>query len=263
MKQALKALFDRVYLAPFRSGETVALMLIGHMRCGSTLLSHILQQNPQVLGWGERHMIYRTQAEVDHIVRSTALESGVWRLRNHVVFDKVVNEMFSIEPALLTAPNTRALFLLRKPEPTLSSILRVLGDAEGWTRDDAFAHYRTRMEQMQVFAQTIDDPRRATVLTHDQLLHETDAVFDLLSVALDLDQPLTEKYETTERTGTWGWGDTSARIHTGRIVRNERPIEHDVPRDMLDEATVLYEDTLDVLRHHALCLPAEEAALAA
>ena len=173
MKQALKALFDRVYLAPFRRGDTVALMLIGHMRCGSTLLSHILQQNPQILGWGERHMIYRTQAAVDYIVRSTALEAGVWRLRNQIVFDKVVNEMFSIEPQLLTAPNTRALFLLREPEPTLSSILRVLGETEEWTRDDAFAHYRTRMEQMQTFAKTMDDPRRATVITHDQLLHQT------------------------------------------------------------------------------------------
>ncbi len=263
MKQVLKALFDRVYLAPFRRGDTVALMLIGHMRCGSTLLSHILQQNPQILGWGERHMIYRTQSDVDYIVRSTALEAGVWRLRNQIVFDKVVNEMFSIEPQLLAAPNTRALFLLREPESALSSILRVLGDTEGWTRDDALAHYRTRMEQMQVFARTIDAPKRATVITHDQLLHQTQDVFDLLETSLDLDQPLTEEYETTERTGTWGWGDTSARIHTGRIVRKEKPIQHDVPRDMLDEATALYEDTLDVLCHHALCLPAEESALAA
>ena len=116
---------------------------------------------------------------------------------------------------------------------------------------------------MQVFIQTIDDPRRATVITHDQLLHQTQDVFDLLETSLDLDQPLTEEYETTERTGTWGWGDTSARIHTGRIVRKERSIEHDFPRDMLDEATLLYEDTLDVLRSHALCLPGEGAVLAA
>ena len=88
-------------------------------------------------------------------------------------------------------------------------------------------------------------------------------MFDLLERSLDLDQPLTEEYETTERTGTWGWGDTSDRIHTGRIVRKEKPIQHDFPHDMLDEATVLYEDTLDVLRHHARCLPVEGAARAA
>jgi hypothetical protein len=231
------------------------MLLIGHMRCGSTLLSHILQQHPQILGWGERHITYNTQADVDYLVRSSALVSERRWIRNEIIFDKVVNEMFTIEPNLLMAPNMRALFLLREPEPTLASILRTLGNTEGWTEDDAFDHYRTRMQQTRSLVKTIDDPLRATFFTYGQFVHQTEAVLNLLEAALNLTYPLEEEYETTERTGTWGWGDTSDRIHAGRIVRKERQIEYAFSSKMLDEATVLYEETLDILHRHALSLP--------
>ena len=39
------------------------ILLLGHMRCGSSLLSNILATNPEITGYGETHLDYQTPGD--------------------------------------------------------------------------------------------------------------------------------------------------------------------------------------------------------
>src|SRR5262245_57001546 len=43
------------------------ILILGHMRSGSTLLLHILLTNPEVIGCGERNAVYRSPEDFDKL----------------------------------------------------------------------------------------------------------------------------------------------------------------------------------------------------
>jgi hypothetical protein len=57
------------------------LLLLGHMRCGSSLLTHILVDNPEIAGYGETHTRYNTSNDFEE-----------WLYRSH--YANVCDEHF-------------------------------------------------------------------------------------------------------------------------------------------------------------------------
>ena len=107
--------------------EAARLFLIGHMRSGSSLLSTIICQSPEINGYGEAKVYYRTEADYRTLRGKIALVQMLNRKRplreSMYVFDKVLHKRLLPNPALLTTKGTRTLFLIRPAEQTLRSIV--------------------------------------------------------------------------------------------------------------------------------------------
>lgn len=250
--RAGRAVHGAYYYLPVLHRQTEPLLILGHMRCGSTLLAHIINSNAEVAGYGETHRSYRRRRDLWGLRAHVFVRQPTLRVRACYVTDKNVNEIFSVEPAVLARSSAHLVMILREPRASLSSLLDILPD---WTEQQALDHYLTRMDFLQRTSRTVSDPNRTFFLTHYQLLQHSEEALRALTQFLQLGSPLTSRYEVTDRTGQWGWGDTSERVWAGDIVRDYARPERNLPADMIRRAELTYHDTVLSLQHSATHAP--------
>jgi hypothetical protein len=231
------------------------LFVIGHMRSGSTLLTHILNSNPHVVGLGENHLSYWREKDLDRCVANTMKMHSRRDLRERYVLDKILHNQHSVSPCFLNDPRFRFVYLVREPRNTLSSLLRLSRVVPGFywsTYDLAAKHYIRRLHHL---AKTVEQQRsreRAIVLTYEQLIQSSREMFVDLESFLGLEVPLREKYELMPTTGKPPYGDPGEAIKSGSIQRkNEKhSVVPFIPADLLDECEHTYLETLKLLSHH-------------
>ncbi len=219
--------------------------IVGHQRSGSTLLTHILSSHPNVTGYGETLMHYKSARDLNRLVHATSVVNRRVLVRPYAL-DKVLHNDLLCD-AILRDERCRFIFLLRQPDRAIQSHIRQM---VAWNthpnmgpedrQSSAFNYYESRLPMVEQEALGIDDTRRRVFLTHDQLMGRTSEVFRMLEDFLDLDTPLTERYSLTRRTGAFGSGDTSQYIRSGFI---DRAIEHEsmaMPDWILDRSNELH-----------------------
>ncbi len=73
------------------------------------------------------------------------------------------------------------------------------------------------------------------------MIDRTDEVFEVLQDFLGTKEPFSEQYQILRTTGLEGVGDRMANIKAGRIVREERKLNIDIPEDVIDRALECFE----------------------
>ena len=219
-KQLLRAerwIGRRVLADPFLRGDRFMLFVLGHMRTGSSLLVHILTSNPDIVGFGETHTFYARPEDFGGVHAQVCRRLRCLPGNTRYVLDKVLHKYLITQANVFDHPSTRLIFLMRRPDMALSSIIQkidFIDDAEA-----ACAHYVGQIQWMCDVAQRTE-PERWTYLRYTDLIHNTSSVFERLERFLALEEPLSETYQTTRFTGVPGIGDPSSHIETGRIKRN-------------------------------------------
>jgi len=231
------------------------LFVIGHMRSGSSLLTHILNSNPHVVGLGENHLSYWREKDLDQCVANTMEILSRRDLRERYVLDKILHNQHSVSPCFLNDPRFRFIYILREPHGTLGSILRLSRTVPGfyWNNCDLAAkHYLRRLHQLAKLIQQQRAHERAIVLTYEQLIHSSSETFLRLESFLGLTVPLREEYELMPTTGKPPFGDPGKAIKSGSIQRNKakQSVVPFVPADLLDECEHTFLETLKVLSSH-------------
>lgn len=215
-----RALHGLYYLIPGLHRRPEALFVIGHMRSGSTLLAHLLVAHDEIAGYGEAHLSYRSALDRLRLRLHVFVRHPQARVTQTYVMDKIVNEVFEFDPAVLRSPRTRAVLLLREPVASLESLHRILPE---WSEGAVLEHYLERVRALETCAATLAGTGRALALTHDELVGDPERTLGALTRWLGLQTPLRDAYAPTLTTGQWGWGDTTERIWAGRVVRPARP----------------------------------------
>jgi hypothetical protein len=111
------------------------LFVLGHMRSYSSLLCHILGSHPQIDGYCETHIKYRTRLDLLRL-RSRVVKLTGEPLRGRYVLEKMLHN-YAFAPSILRSPRTFALVLVRQPIPAVQSIVN-MGlhyGAVAWHRD--------------------------------------------------------------------------------------------------------------------------------
>ena len=198
------------------------LFVFGHMRSYSSLLCHILGSHRQIDGYCETHIRYRTRWDLLRLRSRVAKLTGE-PLRGRYVLDKVLHN-YPVAPSILRNPNTRSIVLLRKPVPTVQSIVNMglhYSDI-AWYRDlDAVAsYYQERLAALVLLAQQLRG--RVMFIEAEGLLEQTAAVLHSVTLALQLSEPLQAEYQRFAHTGERGFGDPSEVISTGRVNKAAR-----------------------------------------
>src|SRR5580698_3253303 len=98
------------------------LFLLSHMRSYSSVMSHLLGSSPQIDGYGEMHLRYRTRLSLLALpwkVRHSTGEplAGQWLL------DKILHNKIRSPWRLLPDDRYRVIIFLRGPRATLRSLL--------------------------------------------------------------------------------------------------------------------------------------------
>jgi hypothetical protein len=201
------------------------LFILGHMRSGSTLLTHLLCSSDDIAGYGETHSNYRRRSDLAKLLVYVRSETATNPLKYRYILEKIVSTQHAMCRDLLTDQRTRYVFLIREPRASIASIVAMRGhfhpnETPQQVLAFAIQHYIERLGQLLELAETIADRRRCLLVTHQQMLAETSTVFEALERFLQLRAPLREDYDITPNTGKPGVGDPFPNIRLGKINRS-------------------------------------------
>ena len=199
------------------SSSRCYLFVLGHMRSYSSILCHFLGSHPEIDGYCETHIKYRTRWDLLRL-RSRVVKLTGEPLRGRYVLYKVLHN-YPFASSILRNPNTRSIVLLRRPEPTVRSIVNMglhYSDIP-WYRDlDAVAsYYEERLATLVLLAEQLRG--RVMFVEAEALIDQTAAVLQGVTRALELSEPLQADYRRFAHTGERGFGDPSEVISTGRV----------------------------------------------
>ena len=208
------------YRILFRSQPYKILLILGHMRSGSSLMTLLLNANPEIIGYGETHIKYTSETDFKQLLLKLYWKVRGFRMHHKYALDKLLHNSKILNPDLLLSDRLYSIFLIREPQKSLASIM---GIKPNWSEEEALSGYINRLSKLEDYARLINDRQRCFFLTHDQLLNQTEFAFARLQQFLDLKHPLSEEYEVLRTTGYRGVGDSSENIKAGKIVRGDRP----------------------------------------
>jgi hypothetical protein len=211
------------------------LFLLGHMRSYSSVLSHILGSHPQIHGYCETHIKYRTRFDLWRLRRRVRKLTGE-RLTGDYVLDKILHD-YPLAPSILRSRRTRGIVLVRRPAAAVRSIIEMglTHSPIAWHRDfeRVARYYEVRLAGLLGLIEALRG--RVVFVEAEALLSHPRYVLDQLGTFLQLQSPLQTEYSRFAHTGEPGFGDPSETIATGCITTppRERRTTVSLPRPLL------------------------------
>ena len=219
LKSALEIL-PRLYGANGYLRSAGYLLVVGHMRSHSSLLTHILGSHPRIVGYAEMHQKYRNVLDLLDLTRKverTCDKSCAGRY----VLDKILHPQV-LEERVLCRSDVQVVVLAREPEATVSSILAIRAGGID-SIDEAVGYYEERMRTLRRVSEIRDGD--VAYMDGESILESTDLALRKLSTHLAI-EPLRAEYSTFRFTGVPKYGDPSEWIKAGRVVRRRSPLPH-------------------------------------
>ncbi len=196
------------------------IFLFSHMRSGSSLLTHLLCNSPEILGYGETHIQYNHPSKLLETVCKSRLNlrrffrTGTEKF----VFDKILhNRLFEKQSLeLIKKVDCHAIFLLRNYGPTMNSITQNLKFPD----KDAYTYYTTRLLALQEICHQITKTVPSFFLNYEDIIHNTEETLSALCSFLNLEGTLKSQYKLFPSTGKKGIGDFQNNIYSGAVQKN-------------------------------------------
>ncbi len=237
-------------------GNREYVLIVSHMRSYSSLLCHILGSHGEISGHAEMMQPYSRTVDLLRLRYRVHRETDR-PLDGRFILDKILHNRLAISQKILDLRRVALVFLLRRPDDTLKSIInmgRTLTRVEWYLdQEKVLAYYRDRLDRMVELAQT--GTARRVFLESERILDDTSCVLHHLSRWLGLASDLQEPYMIFESTGRPGRGDPSQRIREGRVIRRRDSHDHIVlDVDVVGKARVSYEACCAALRDHCQLL---------
>jgi hypothetical protein len=223
------------------------------MRSGSSLLTHILASNPAIKGYGETHIRYSSGVDIKNLMLKVYFHSQIFsnikdltnlRMNHTYLLDKLLHDNKLKNEDFLRLENFRFIFLVREPRRTLVSML---DHKPHWTEKDAIYYYSQRLSTLVKYSKIINDKKHSLLITHEQLIHESELAFKTLQSFLNTESKFSENYKVLNTTGMRHVGDFKENICTGRIIRKPRKLNISISPDLLEEQLQNFEYNYQVL----------------
>jgi hypothetical protein len=179
-----------------------------------------------------------------------------WRLKdlnmNHkYILDKVLHDQKFLEQSFLQSDAVKTIFLLREPQRTLASILDIKPHQN---EQHALGYYTGRLATLESYARLINSKEKSLFITHDQVLNQSQLVFNILQSHLDTKTGFSEEYRVLKTTGSRGIGDSSENIKAGKIIKQARKLDIEISDSVLTQAQKAYDRCYETLSHYCHCI---------
>lgn len=212
-----------------RLKQTAYLLILSHMRSGSSLLTQVLCSHPDILGYGETHTVYRGAGDLLRAAQSVYRMLRKWRVKHKYVADKILHTELlpDIEPLRLLP--VKWIVLLRNPADAVDSMVRTLS----MDRGAAQAYYQARLRTIEQQACRLADASIPALLTtYERLTEDPRRELRTLSGFLGLEPELQADYEVQRGAQLPGAGDPSDVLKAGRILPR-KALRRDCDEQML------------------------------
>ncbi|MCC5896654.1 MAG: sulfotransferase domain-containing protein [Phormidium sp. BM_Day4_Bin.17] len=242
-----------------RSQPLRVLLILGHMRSGSSLLTHILNHNPAILGYGETHITYESAEDFKQLMARVYWRCNDFkrlsdlqnlRMTHQYVLDKVLHNKLLVDESLLTHPQVSMIFLVREPTGSLASLQKL---KPYLTEQERFGYYKNRLIKLGDYAELVDNKEKTLWVTYEQLLNQTQPVLNRFQEFLGTKTEFSEQYKLLKTTGKRWVGDSNEKIKTGKIIRHPTTSDHALSNDIEAEANAIYQNTCQRLQ--TFCSP--------
>ncbi|MEQ9667096.1 sulfotransferase family protein [Coleofasciculus sp. G2-EDA-02] len=214
------------------------LFLLSHMRSGSSLLTHILNTNPEILGFGETWIQYSSEENFNELIAEVHFSLRKFKISEKYILDKILHNHLIINPEILRSDQVYLIFLIREPQNTLPSILKLLPKIPEKT---AFNYYTERLLTLEKYAQLVGNTQRNLVITYNQLCRQNELVFKALQDFIDVQHPFSEEYEVLKTTGRRGVGDPSSNIKAGKIMKSTQTQNRQISSELIEESMKIFD----------------------
>jgi len=229
------------------------IFLLSHMRAFTTLAGHILGSHPQINGYYEMHISYEDASALDKQL-DVFLEGDALKENSRYLFDKLLHNDYLLKPEQFGPANIKILVSLLEPERTIKSIVNLFAQKE---IEDLYAspveaanYYIARIQALADFSRTANQPYY--YFDAELLQRAPERLLPRLSDWLELDTPLSERYQIFSHTGKARKGDSSERIHSGTIDRTPVDYSHiTIPEEVLRKAKEVYRECRQQLVNNA------------
>jgi hypothetical protein len=226
------------------SDRYARIFLLSHMRAYTSLAGHILGSHPQINGYYEMHLGYEDAAALDRQLEAF-VQDHVLKPGSRYLFDKLLHNDYALKPERLGRADIKILVALAEPAHTIQSIVHLFAqkpDPDLYASPvQAANYYVERVRALADFCRTTDRPY--TYFDAELLLRAPEQLLPRLTDWLELDSPLSERYEVFSQTGKARRGDTSERVRSGRIDRVRSDYSQVViPEVALQAAQAAYRD---------------------
>lgn len=211
------------------------IFLLSHMRANTSLISHILGSHPQISGYYEMHLSYRTKSD---LLRQQKLYSAkdVIKDSSHYLFDKLLHNRYELLLEDLDLTKIKLLVSIRPPEQSIKSIINLFQikeiDHPYAYPEAAIEYYRERISALAKFCERY----KGCYYYYDADLIRSKPKHSLAQLQnwLSLESPLTEQYQMFSQTGQARAGDSSANMTKGKIIQQQTNYESiEIPADLL------------------------------
>ncbi len=216
-------------------GKKKYLFVVSHMRSRSTVLCHILGNNPEICGYKELHQSYKGQLSLINMQIELVKDLNC-KLSNKYLLDKILNN-FTITDEILNKTKPKILFLLREPEATIKSIIN-MGNKTGvsWYKDPlkVTEYYCKRMRNMEQLYYRSGSEN--LFIDSNELVENTEVTLKKITEWLQLIEPLKPTYNTFKDTGVIGFGDPLENIKSGILKATKSYADIILPDHLLTKA---------------------------
>ena len=216
-------------------------LLLSHMRSRSTVLAHILGSNKDICGYRELHHSYRYP--IDFIkLKSDLYHDFKTEISGKRLLDKLLHNNNKVAHSILNAKNTQIIFLLREPESSIRSIMKmgIRNDIPGYDDPEYVTNYYcNRLEELARCAKALD--HQYFFVDSDELINDSENILKNLSDWLNIDTVLNTHYDTFNKTGTIVAGDPSENIKSGKLIRTKGHADIEIPLEYLEKARQSYQ----------------------
>jgi len=220
------------------------IFLLSHMRAFTSLAGHVLGSHPQINGYYEMHISYEDASALDRQLE-VFRQGDVLKADSRYLFDKLLHNDDVLKPERLGLADIKILVALAEPAHTIKSIVHLFRqkpDPDLYASPvEAAKYYVERVRAIAEFCRTTDWPY--TYFDAELLVRAPERLLPRLTDWLELESPLSERYEVFSQTGKARRGDSSERVRSGRIDRARSDYSHVViPEEALQAAREAYRE---------------------
>jgi hypothetical protein len=239
------------------------ILVVSHMRSGSSLLHHLLQTNRLILGAGESNRAYRNAADLRRFSLWAHLDRRCLFRWHAFVTDQINHTEKLRDAALLRRADVRTIVLIREPHGTIASLVKLVNEFYGSraNEQELIAYYLERINALGALANTLSRPpgAMAFLLTYDELVNRSAASLSAMQHYLGLAESFSPTYETFDYTSTRG--DPSQKVKMKQIVSEDRHSDYSLPAESRWQLEERYREVLASLRSVCVSVDAETARL--
>lgn len=237
------------------------LFVFAHMRSGSTLLVHLLNSSPDIIGYGETKTVYDDSDAFCELLSKVSLFFEKKRLTETYVMDKIVQDELFVDTDLLKRSDVHSIFLVRDAIQSLPSITDMYVNVfpkyhENWTggENEALDYYKTRLNKMLHLAKEKCSGNKPILVTYDDILNRSEEMFSTFQKTLGVQNTFSEQYALHKATGVPVIGDFSETIKSGKIQKEKPQLKRVVSPNLIEDGEYFYQQILQDLKRYCVSI---------